>query len=126
MQSGICSKHYSEDRCMVHFLFVSFQNNVSADGKVSCREMFGSFNIEVPVFLVPCMCYYVTGRMSMEECSGHYNTADEITTPVTQPCVAKSQQNGELERTAARVHKLVSLILSYFTATTDYPSYCLL
>jgi hypothetical protein len=50
----------------VHFLFVSFQNNVSANGKVSCREMFGSFNIEVPVFLVPCMCYYVTGQMSMD------------------------------------------------------------
>lgn len=52
MQSGICREHFSESRFTLYFLFVNFQENLSANGKVYCREMFVSFNIEVSVFLV--------------------------------------------------------------------------
>jgi hypothetical protein len=55
---------------------------------------------------------------------GHYNTADKIITPITQQSVATSQPNGELDCTAARAYKLISLILSYLPATTYCPSCC--
>jgi hypothetical protein len=49
---------------------------------------------------------------------GHFKTADGITTPINQQRVATSHQNDELNCTAARVYKLISLILSYLPATT--------
>jgi hypothetical protein len=55
---------------------------------------------------------------------GHFNTADGITTPITQQYVATSNQNDELNCTAARVYKLISFILSYLPAATYCPSYC--
>jgi hypothetical protein len=109
------------------FLF-HFQNNLSANAKFYCREMSGKLSC-LEVLTMRCLFFWyvllrnwanVDGRIL----HGHFNTADGITTPINQQRVATSHQHDELTCTAARVYKLISLILSYLPATSYCPSYC--
>lgn len=86
-------------------------------GKSIVEKCLEVLTLRCPFFwYVLCHWANVDGRIL----HGHYNNEDEITTPITRQRVATSQQNGELDCTAARAYKLIS----YMPATTYCPSYC--